>query len=188
MLQDHLSKELLVDDSVDRSKSVEDHSLKPKLLENTSNGVEHINDDLLLAKDPTLVLLEKPSSRSMKEPVLSNEVTPAELSQDQLLAKKVQSFQESSKGNAGDVEREDQVSSVPEENSTFSFGSGRQNLGSQKVNLCLVYAFFLQRTAICYLSLLPCTSFFLGIQHTMESSFMFICSLETVFSISCFCP
>ncbi|XP_020088116.1 MAP3K epsilon protein kinase 1-like isoform X1 [Ananas comosus] len=126
--QDHLSKELLVDDSVDRSKSDKDHSLKPKLVENTSNGVEHINDDLLLAKDPTLVLLEKPSSGSMKEPVLSNEVMPAELSPDQLLAKKVQSFQESSKGNTGDVEREDQVSSVPEENNTFSFGSGRQSL------------------------------------------------------------
>lgn len=156
-----------MDDSVDRSKSDKDHSLKPKLVENTSNGVEHINDDLLLAKDPTLVLLEKPSSGSMKEPVLSNEVMPAELSPDQLLAKKVQSFQESSKGNTGDVEREDQVSSVPEENNTFSFGSGRQSL--QKVNLCLVHAFVLQRTAICYLSLLPCTSFFLGILWNLVS-------------------
>ncbi|XP_029121502.1 MAP3K epsilon protein kinase 1 isoform X3 [Elaeis guineensis] len=125
-------KELLTTDSIERNGTVEDLSLKCNLAQNTcSDNADNIVDDMLSAKDPTLVFHEKPSfgSSSTRAAAPSNS---AELSRNIMVTNGVQDIPELRRENDRDVEREDGGSSLDESN-LFSFGPGIQKAGSQKV-------------------------------------------------------
>ncbi|XP_026659914.2 MAP3K epsilon protein kinase 1-like isoform X4 [Phoenix dactylifera] len=126
-------KELLTTDSIERNGTDEDLSLKCNLAQNTcSDGAENIVDDMLSAKDPTLVFHEKPSLGSFSARAASPS-NPDELLHNMMVTNGAQDIPELRRENAGDVEHEGEGGSRLDESSLFSFGPGIQNVGSQKV-------------------------------------------------------
>lgn len=123
-------KVLLNTDSIERNGTDEDPSLKCQLAQNTcSESADIIVDDVLAAKDPTLVFHEKPSLRSSS----AREAAPSnsdELLHDMMVTDGVQNIPVLRRENAKDVEHEPEGEggSGLDESSLFSFGPGIQKV------------------------------------------------------------
>lgn len=111
-------------DSAAQSKSEELHDGNLELTEGiSSNNVALVKDNVVLNKDPTLVLHEKlPVESSFGDADLNGKVMAHGLLQG---------------GPPGKVELENKESSSSD---VFSFQAGRQNIGFQKVrSLCIAF-------------------------------------------------
>ncbi|KAG1330836.1 MAP3K epsilon protein kinase 1 [Cocos nucifera] len=127
------AKELLTTDSIERNGTDEDLSLKCNLAQDTcSDNADNMVDDILSAKDPTLVFHEKPSlgSSSSRAAAPSNS---AELLHNMMVTNGVQDIPELRRENDRGVEHEGEGGSSLDESNLFSFGPGIQKAGSQKV-------------------------------------------------------
>ena len=114
-------------DSAAQNKSEGLHDGNLKLAEgSSSNNVVPMKDNVVLNKDPTLVLHEKlPVESSSGGADLNGKVMAHELLQGGLPSK---------------VELEDKESSSVEDGDVFSFQAGRQNIDFQKVrSLCKAF-------------------------------------------------
>ncbi|CAM0902180.1 unnamed protein product [Alopecurus aequalis] len=126
--EDDKTKEL-VSESAGHGKSDELHNEKPA--ESSSNTVEHMNDNVVPNRDPTLVLYEKLPVESSSGVTDLNGKVIHELSQDGLPSKVARSSQESKKGDSKHLELEGDRSSFEDEDG-FSFQAGRQNINFPK--------------------------------------------------------
>lgn len=133
LLQEESEKELMTTDSIERNGTDEDLSLKCNLVQNScSDSTDNIVDDMLSAKDPTLVFHEKPSLGSSS----ARSAAPSssdELSHNMMVTNGVQDIPELRRENDRDVAHEGEGGSNLDESNLFSFGPGIQKAGSQKV-------------------------------------------------------
>ncbi|KAL5214665.1 hypothetical protein ABZP36_003817 [Zizania latifolia] len=122
----------LASESTRRDIPDEFHDEKLTTESSSSNSAEPMKDNVVLNKDPTLVIHEKlPLESSSGVTDLNGKVNHV-LSQDGLLNKVASSGQESRKSDAKYVEAESKDSSSYEDGDVFSFQAGRQNINFQK--------------------------------------------------------
>lgn len=132
-------RDFLATNSLERNEPDEDQSEKNNVTQvPTSESVACLQDDLLSAKDPTLVFHQKPmSSSTVKETSTANSkiANPQILSEPSTdVANGLVSFTLGKGANGLDAERNDEGSSGHDESSLFSFRTGMRNFAPTKVS------------------------------------------------------
>ncbi|PKU75336.1 MAP3K epsilon protein kinase 1-like [Dendrobium catenatum] len=131
-------RDSLASSSLERNGTDESQTGKNNITQDTSpEGVDSLTDDVLSARDPTLVFHQKPmASSSVKEASSAN----SKIDNPQILSEPSPDVANGlvrvavGEGENGlDVERDDEGSSSPDESSLFSFRAGMRKFDSHKV-------------------------------------------------------
>lgn len=123
-------------DFLERNGSEGDHGAKgDDVQEGCMEGVDSLKEEVLSARDPTLVFHEKPSiSSSSRDALLANKTVTNEPSSGELVTNGAVNILESGRENVVKVESDGEGSLSHDQSSIFSFKPGVQKAGPEKVS------------------------------------------------------
>ncbi|KAH7658149.1 Non-specific serine/threonine protein kinase protein [Dioscorea alata] len=132
--QDGSNEKSTVSDSVERNGSDDDHSGKLNAQSSRLTDADSFKDDMLSPKDPTLFFHDKPTLQSFpsKEAVVTGLPEANDPLHNEVLVNGKVNLIDSKRENSIKIKPETERSS-PLNEPLFSFGSGIQNINSQKV-------------------------------------------------------